>query len=108
MRISGVLKWAVPTLPPVFRSARLSIFAGQEKFTELHVPVLALFAGNPSGRAKAEEVDLMRTNRQADAFERQVPSAKVIRLPHASHMIYESNEAEVLAEMDSFIRGLRP
>jgi len=80
------------------------------------VPVLAIFAdphdlgekfkNDPSSRAKAEALDIVRTERQVKAFERQVPSAKVVRLPHASHVIFKSNPTEVLREMNAFIRTL--
>jgi hypothetical protein len=36
---------------------------------------------------------------QAKAFERGVPSARVVRLTHANHYVFKSNEAGVLREM---------
>jgi hypothetical protein len=38
---------------------------------------------------------------QANAFERGVPAARVLRLPHANHLVYQSNEADVLREITS-------
>jgi pimeloyl-ACP methyl ester carboxylesterase len=85
------------------------------KFTELHVPVLAIYADphdlsrefNDAGRrAKAEALDFERTERQADAFQRQVPQAQIVRLPHASHLVFRSNEVEVLNAMNAFIDTL--
>jgi non-heme chloroperoxidase len=43
---------------------------------------------------------------QAAAFEAGVPSARVIRLEGASHNVFESNEADLLREMNDFIRSL--
>jgi hypothetical protein len=64
------------------------------------------FKNNPAAEKKAEEADRARTDRQANAFSREVPSAKVIRVPHASHIIYRSNEEFVLSAIDSFIQTL--
>jgi hypothetical protein len=53
---------------------------------------------------------LMRHNkeRQVEAFERQVPSARVVRIPHATHYVFRSNEADVSREMNAFIATLPP
>ena len=40
------------------------------------------------------------------AFERQVPSAHVVRIPHGTHYVFRSNEADVLREMNAFITVL--
>jgi hypothetical protein len=42
-----------------------------------------------------------------DAFEAGVPSARVVRVPNASHYIFQSNEADVLREIRAFLAGLR-
>ena len=92
------------------------IFAGQQKYSAIHVPILALyamphafagmFANDPAGRAKAEAEDMVRVGAQAKALEAGVPSARVVRLAHATHFIFNSNEAEVLREMNAFLRTL--
>ena len=43
---------------------------------------------------------------QAKAFEAGVPSARVVRLPHARHEVFSSNEEDVLREMNAFIGSL--
>jgi non-heme chloroperoxidase len=101
---------------PAIPEAVQAIFAGEEKFTQINVPTLALFAvphdlgeafkDNPALRARIEAADQARTETQVEAFERQVPAARVVRLPHANHLIFQSNEAEVLREMNAFIGGL--
>ena len=40
------------------------------------------------------------------AFESGLPSARVVRLPHANHYVFQSNEADVLREMNAFIGAL--
>jgi non-heme chloroperoxidase len=67
----------------------------------------ALFLKDPAARAAAEAMDLARTGAQAKAFETAVPSARIIRLPHASHFLFVSNEADVLREMNSFLGSLK-
>jgi len=52
-------------------------------------------------------MDLARTGAQAKAFETAVPSARIIRLPHANHFLFQSNEADVLREMNSFLGSLK-
>lgn len=107
--------WKPPTIPiPI-----LGILSGMRKFTEIGpVPVLAIFAvphdfgdrfkGDPAGLAKAEAEDAAGTEAQAAAFERGVPGARVVRIPHASHVIFESNEGDVLREIFAFAGSLPP
>lgn len=90
--------------------------AGAQKYTEIHVPVLAIYAvphdmgalmGNdPAVRAAFEARDQASTEAQASAFEKGVPSARVVRLPHANHYVFLSNEADVLREMNAFLASL--
>jgi alpha-beta hydrolase superfamily lysophospholipase len=42
----------------------------------------------------------------SNAFEAGVPSAHVVRIPNADHYIFQSNEAQVLKEMDAFLAKL--
>jgi non-heme chloroperoxidase len=97
--------------PPVSRA----ILEGEQKYTDIRVPVLAIFAvphnlgqtpGDPAARAAMEARDLARTGAQADAFEKGASSARVVRLPHADHYVFLSNEADVLREMNAFLAGL--
>ena len=61
---------------------------------------------DPAARAAAEAEDLARVGAQAKAFETGVPSARVVRLPHANHYVFRSNEADVLREMNAFLASL--
>ncbi len=103
---------AVPRAPtPAQR-----ILAGQQRYTDIRVPVLAIFAlpherppavgNNAAARAAAEATDLTVTAPQAKAFESGVPSARVVRLANANHFVFRSNEADVLREMNAFLTGL--
>jgi hypothetical protein len=40
------------------------------------------------------------------AFEDDVPSSRVVLLPHANHFVFMSNEADVLREINSFLSSL--
>lgn len=96
-------------------SAAKAILAGEQRFNAIPVPILAIYAlphdvgaTNPS-RAAAEAHDLAEmTGPQAKAFQAANPSARVVRLPRASHYVYQSNEADVLREMRTFIDNLVP
>jgi pimeloyl-ACP methyl ester carboxylesterase len=102
----------LPPFPPV----ALAIIAGRQKYTEIHAPVLAIYAlphemsaaiANDSvRRTAAEAVDMATTGAQANAFERGVTSARVVRLPHAHHNVFRSHETEVLREIRAFIASL--
>lgn len=87
-------------------------------FSMVDVPILAIFAvppdigsvlaGDPEGRATLEARYVEKYAPQAAAFEKATPSAHVVRLAHADHEVYRSNEADVLREMKAFISTLPP
>ena len=85
---------------------------GFQKYNKIPVPVLAIYAlpdvpqkDDPSA---VEIADLReKIVIQADAFEKSVPTARVVRIPHAQHYVFRSNEAEVLREMNAFLAGLK-
>ena len=105
-----------PPMPAQIPTADRAIMGGEQMYTDVHVPVLAIFAvphdlgsafqDDPAARAAAEASDLARTGAQADAFEKGIASARVVRLPHANHYVFLSNQEDVLREMNAFIRGL--
>jgi pimeloyl-ACP methyl ester carboxylesterase len=103
--------------PPALPSASLAIREGVQRYDTIkNVPILAIFADphdlgnalkdNPQARAAMEASDARAVENQAKAFETQVPNAKVVRIPHANHYIFRSNEADVLREMNAFIATL--
>jgi len=107
-----------PPPPPQLPSVQRDVLAGRQRFTSIPVPILAIFAApheyprstgsDPASHAAADALDEARTGpiRTANAFEKGLPTAHVVRLPHASHNVYNSNEADVLREMSAFIGGL--
>ncbi len=101
-----------PSPPPI----GVAIMTGQQRFTEITAPALVIYAvphdlgnamkDNPKARAAMEANDKRSTGDQATAFERQVPSAHVVRIPNANHYVFRSNEADVLREINTFIATL--
>jgi non-heme chloroperoxidase len=87
---------------------------GERRYTDLKCPVLSIFAlphdhGLPPG-AKRDAVDAweMQTfGPLADSFEAGVPAARVVRIAHAKHAVFESNGTEVVNEINLFIDGLK-
>ena len=60
----------------------------------------------PSCVRQLRLVTRLRAGAQAKAFETGVPTARVVRLPHADHHVFRSNEADVLREMNAFLKSL--
>jgi pimeloyl-ACP methyl ester carboxylesterase len=103
--------------PPAERDpARRRVNLGTQKYTDIHLPVLAFFAlpqetppaftRDSASRARADSISLAASGPHVDAFERGVPGARVVRVPHANHYVFRSNEAEVLREIRAFIARL--
>jgi non-heme chloroperoxidase len=92
------------------------ILAGEQKYSKIPVPILAIFADphilgpmpgvDPESRAALEARDKTSTEAQVAAFESGIPSAHVVRIRHASHYVFLTNEMDVLREMNAFIGGL--
>lgn len=80
-------------LPPIHRA----VLEGRQKYTRIQGPVLALyaFAGAPD-----------HWEAQANAFEKGIPGAQVVRFPRASHYIFLVDEAGVLRRISTFIATL--
>jgi pimeloyl-ACP methyl ester carboxylesterase len=93
-----------------------AVIAGEQKYANIRLPALAIFAvphdqgryldSNSTARLAAEAGDAAKTEAQAKAFESGVPSARVVRLPHAGHYVFLTNEADVLREMRAFVSSL--
>lgn len=103
-------------VPPKSNGLQPAIVAGMQKYTEIKAPVLAIFAGphdvgpyahNDPALEKFNASDADYMKRVAEGFQKGVPSARVLLLPHASHLVFLSNEADVLREMRSFLAGLK-
>jgi pimeloyl-ACP methyl ester carboxylesterase len=92
---------------------RAAMNRGQRIFTDIKAPILALAAvprdydRNPPPESKeSAAADLQYLIRLTDDFEKALPSARVVRLPYANHNIIRSNEADVIREMNAFMRTL--
>lgn len=110
---------AMPPLPqsvePVETPAQ-AVLEGQQRFAAIRVPALAIYAipknlgriyeNDPVARRAADAAQVAFDGAQAAAFAAAVPSARVIVLPHASHFVFRSNEADVLREMNAFLASL--
>jgi pimeloyl-ACP methyl ester carboxylesterase len=90
-----------------------AIAAGGQKYTHIDPPILAIYAlphergiTDPAKRAEADQRDLAFQGAMAKAFEKGLPSAKVVWLAHADHYVFRSNEADVMRDMNGFIAGL--
>ncbi|HEV8214603.1 MAG TPA: alpha/beta hydrolase [Gemmatimonadaceae bacterium] len=106
------------TPPPFARDfVADSLFAGEQKFTAIRGPVLAIFAAprEPSAAllkdsvalAKSDSAYLAAVMPQISAFERGTPGARVVRIPHSNHYVFRSHETDVLREVVAFIDSLR-
>jgi pimeloyl-ACP methyl ester carboxylesterase len=95
-------------LPPTTFRAIYAISAGEQKYREIRAPVLAICAvrGNRATTRLAEQSAAAQKEAHVNAFEMGVPSARVIRLPGADHFVFESNEADILREIQNFVRAL--
>jgi pimeloyl-ACP methyl ester carboxylesterase len=97
-----------PPIPPIIAAMN----RGSQRYTDIRAPVLAIYAleavsgpeGSP-GRAEVEKRNQMKSD-QAASFQSGVPAARVVRLENASHDVFQSNEFEVLREMNDFIKHL--
>lgn len=93
-----------------------ALLGGEEKYTSVHAPALAIFAApheappamakDSAARAKAASAELAWITPQIAAFRRGVPNARVVVLPNANHYVFTSNEADVLRDIRAFIDGL--
>lgn len=86
---------------PIDNPVSVAVLDGQREYTRIDVPVLAIFnvPHSPAFRRTMED--------QAKAFESQVPDAQIIRIANADHYIFRSNEAEVVQDMNVFVKSLQ-
>lgn len=110
-----------PSPPPIdqkWPAPIKAILEGYQHYTDIRAPTLAIYAipndlswrfkNDPVGLAKAEAEEVARNLPQMKAFEKGVPSARVVNIARANHFVFWSNEAEVLREMNAFLRKLPP
>lgn len=112
---SNVNVASMPPIPPR-TPIQAALNFGVQKYTQIPVPVLAIFAcphnwdrafrNDPAMKAKRMAADRVTCNAQADAFAAGVPSAHVVRIPDADHYVFNSDQSEVLREMNAFLAKL--
>jgi non-heme chloroperoxidase len=106
---------SMPPIPPR-TPIQAALNYGAEEYTKIPVPILAIYAcphnwdrtfqNDPAMKAKRLAADIALCSAQADAFAAGVPSAHVVRIPNADHYVFNSNEAEVVREMNAFLSKL--
>lgn len=89
---------------------------GEEKFTDLRAPILAICVightvGPYADKDPAVRDVLFHRSEASDeaiaaGFQKGVPSARVVRIHRTSHYVFIANEAEVLQEIKSFVDSL--
>jgi non-heme chloroperoxidase len=94
-----------------------AVFLGRQKYTDIPCPVLAIYAiprdpgpfidKDPNARAAFDADNVAIDEPLIRSFGAGVPSARIVRLPHAEHYVFMSNEADVIREMRSFLSGLK-
>jgi pimeloyl-ACP methyl ester carboxylesterase len=90
-----------PGMPPPMPPQMIAIMTNPVKYTNIPVPILAIFATQRDSPSQEEWRE-----RQAKAFEQGVPTAHVVRIPHAGHDVFNTNEKDVLREMTAFLDGI--
>lgn len=103
-----------PELPPLRqtenRLTQDAVIAGEQKYSGIKPPILAIFADPPACQPNCDSPSAkafaLMNKTQINAFERGNPTAQVVRLAHANHYLFRSNEADVVRAMKSFLGGL--
>jgi non-heme chloroperoxidase len=116
-------------LPPTLKAAQTQptessgngpiagIIDGMQQFTRLgNVPVLAIFAvphnfgpaqlQDPAAWTAYDALDQDTSEAQIAALLRAAPSARIVRLPNASHYVYLTNADDVARQIKTFISSL--
>jgi Predicted hydrolases or acyltransferases (alpha/beta hydrolase superfamily) len=88
-----------------------------EKFTDIRVPVLAIFAcpvdygpsidSHPDLREKLDAYNSEDCQTRAKALQKDVPSAHILVWPHVYHYLFIAKQDDTLRELRSFIGDLR-
>jgi non-heme chloroperoxidase len=90
----------ISTPHPIGDPVSVAVLDGEQRYTNFELPVLTIF------NVPHSPVFLRTMESQAAAFNAQIPHVKVVRIPQADHYLFQSNEADVLREINVFIGGL--
>jgi len=98
-----------PRLPVPFqenpKTVGAAIQMGTKAFTDIKPSLLAIFAAPKEGAEPANDNERGREG-CTQAFQ-LIQTARVVRLPGATHFVFTSNEADVLREIRAFAGGLK-
>jgi pimeloyl-ACP methyl ester carboxylesterase len=105
------------TMPLPDSGPRQAIMAGQQKYTHIPVPILAIYAEpqrtppayafkDSAAGAAADARDSARVETQAEAFAAANPTVRIVRLRRADHYVFQSNGSDVLREINVFLTAL--
>jgi non-heme chloroperoxidase len=101
----------IPPRPPI----QAALNFGMQKYTSIPVPILAIFAcphnwdriTDAAVKAQRVVADTASCSTQAKAFAKGVPSARVVLIPGADHYVFNSNQAEVIRDIQDFLATLK-
>lgn len=116
-------RWAAaPSLPapPAPPPIPLAVLFGEEQFTTIHDPAMAIFAcphdfsemfrgpleHDAAAQAAIKASDLSRCSAQSAAFGAAMPWVPVVRIPNANHHVFVSNPEVVERTMNDFLAKL--
>jgi pimeloyl-ACP methyl ester carboxylesterase len=114
-RLQKMLVWYAPQDEVADRAARSELWtyvdavdSVKQMYGTLPVPVLAIFAEFQDCTKDCADAKIWDADRtaSANAFTAVNPRARVVRLAHARHAVWKSNEADVFGEMTAFMDGL--
>jgi non-heme chloroperoxidase len=98
-----------------YSAVAAAITAGERRYSTISLPILAIFANpkpapypfnTPAENAAAEALETKGIADIATEFQKGMPTARVVQIPHADHYVFLTNEADVLREMRTFIATL--
>lgn len=98
-----------PLMPPPAVGMSRLMYEGEHRYTKVHVPVLAIYAGQGLGAdtdSATAAAWIAQRVPASQVLERNVPGARIVVLPGATHAVFDSNQADVLREMHAFIESL--
>jgi pimeloyl-ACP methyl ester carboxylesterase len=91
-----------------------AVIAGTQKHYGVSVPVLAIFANprvhtglTPSAKKAFAARDSVEMARVIATVRRAVPAARIVEVPNADHFFFLTNQAEVLREINAFMKSIK-
>lgn len=76
-------------------------------YRRIQAPVLAIYAMGPDWDTPTYVSSAPWSKaQQSREFEKGVPTARVVRIPNATHYVFDSNPAQVLSEIKAFAKAL--